>query len=312
MSPKTDDTAAATESAHEVATLLRPDQIPDAVSRHLRENDHLDNFGKNGNGDRAASLLRQVKLIRLEDITRSSQIPRLGYQQGMEFAEMTVSTSPAAMQQHGGESVFISDNSADTPLRQATPPTVMPHPQQLPMSSDDYNYGMNFNAAAATAVHPGSGGMMEVGGDGSGFHPRSQYSPPPPPPPPPHHAHHHHHHCPDSLNTTYLTDKTMVELNNLPPYEQVDGSADAANGYVIYEMYPPEANHCNLHNPLSPSAADGSEDILSQSMTIALGEQYSSDYVGNSVFAGPATAAAAGWGEANSSFHLAEAAGKLE
>ena len=216
MSPRNTSSAAAAVAPEDynyctddgvAATKLAPHQIPAAVARHLRVHDH---FG-----------------VKME----------------------VVQPPPPPPLPSTESSVFINENSGDTPLlrqQQATPPAVMPHPQQLPLASSHDGYGYS------GGIGNGLMGEASVATAGSGFY-HSQYSPP-------------HGDAASQHNLTYLADRTMVELSNLPPYE---GPEDAGGNYVICEMYSSGATGSNGH-PMSSS-----DDILSQSMSIALGDQYS-------------------------------------
>ena len=69
------------------------------------------------------------------------------------------------------ESVFINAESANQTLsRNPTPPTVMPHPQQRPMTGEDFQYINSHGHGGAAAQ------MVEAGGGGGGFQ-HSHYSP---------------------------------------------------------------------------------------------------------------------------------------
>ena len=164
------------------------------------------------------------------------------------------------------ESVFINAESANQTLsRNPTPPTVMPHPQQRPMTGEDFQY-------INSHPHGGAAQMVEAGG-GGGFQ--------------------HSHYSPKQIeadvgNPYYIADKTMTELSSLPPpYEQIDGSADhvSSAAYEASAMNVAVAGmRLNRHIELEigafhftivlqpsfyPSTA-GREDTLSQAMSIAL------------------------------------------
>ena len=79
----------------------------------------------------------------------------------------------------------------------------MPHPQQRPVNTEDFQY-----------LNPHAAPQMVEAGDGGFQH--SQYSP---------------KHAAEADvghgNPYYIADKTMTELSTLPPpYEQIDGTAD--------------------------------------------------------------------------------------
>ena len=134
----------------------------------------------------------------------------------------TVAASPLS-----SESVFINAESANQTLsRNPTPPTVMPHPQQRPMTGEDFQY-INSHAHGGGAAL-----MVEPGGGGGGFQ--------------------HSHYSPKQIeadvgNPYYIADKTMTELSSLPPpYEQIDGSADHVSS-AAYEASTMNAAVAGMH-----------------------------------------------------------------
>ena len=89
----------------------------------------------------------------------------------------------------------------------------MPHPQQRPMTGEDFQY-INPHAHAH-----GLGGAPQMVEAGEGGFQHSQYSPK--------HAVEADVGIGNGGNPYYIADKTMTELSGLPPpYEQIDGTAD--------------------------------------------------------------------------------------
>ena len=149
---------------------------------------------------------------------------------------------------HNCHSPFLNASSADTPLRQATPPTVIPHPHQKVQRLDHYN-----DQPFLFSTTVGNGDTYQ----------HSQYSPPPRP-----FSDHNvlgsapflgNNHREDT-EAEVLAREAVTELNSLPFYpveeQQVVEDCTLGNEYTVLD-------------PMK--VMNETTDILSQSMSIAFG-----------------------------------------
>ncbi len=145
------------------------------------------------------------------------------------------------------DSVFLSASSADTPLRQPTPPTILPHPQQQKQEHQSYFQPQFFFEEA-----------------GNVYSQNQHYSPPPPPPPPSASSGPVAASCSGNLASSdidpsveELASHTVTELTSL----QTEGGNNGNTGGAVVEyadMFP---------------VPMGGNDIVVQSMFIALGPE---------------------------------------